>query len=52
MIYQNPIVKLVGFTVNKNHQQNCRGTGKGQNVNVRIVQEDESDKKWNELFGK
>ena len=46
------IAKLVGFTVNKNHQRDCGGTGKEENVNVRIVQEDQRNKKWNELFGK
>ena len=47
-------VKLVGFTVNMDHQQicGCYGKRKDQNVNVRIVQEDERNKKWNELFGK
>ena len=52
MVGHTIIVKLVGFTVNKDHQQTHGGAWKEQNVNVRIVQEDESNKKWNELFGK
>ena len=50
MEFGRTTVKLVGFTVSKEYI--CGGIGKEVNVNVRIVQEDESDKKWNELFGK
>ena len=52
MALGHSIVKLVGFTVNNNHQQNCGGIWKEKNVDVRIVQEDESNKKCLELFGK
>ena len=50
MVLGHATVKLVGFTVNNDRQQACGGTLKEQNVNVRIVQGDESDKKWNELL--
>ena len=52
MVFGQTAVKLVGFTVNKDHQQNLDGIRKERDVDVRIVQEDESDKKCLELFGK
>ena len=45
MVIGHTTVKLVGFTVNNNHQHGCRGIGEEENVDVRIVQEDKSDKK-------
>ncbi len=44
MVIGHTTAKLVGFTVNNNHQQYCGGTEKDWNVNVRIVQGDQSDK--------